>query len=424
MSDMAAVYTTAVRYQADAVCETPLRTGGADGSVKNVLRDSRGNALVQGRSLAGALRSWLEKAEGEELAERLFGSTAREGHLMVSDAVLRADSRQTVRPRLRLDERRGTADNRFSMAHMESGSRLSFTLTWLGNSRDTAELAAVERMLGALNRGELRLGAQKSIGFGRLSLCVRKRRYELTKAEDRAAWLADSDDGEELALPGGAMTGQVTFAVEGYADPVLIKASARVYKGGQGCYVNLEEGGGPILPGSSVKGALRAQCMRIVRSAGVEAPLMEELFGRKARRGDAGQAGMVRVDDVCVEQPQKQVVSRIRIDRFTGGVIRKGLFTEEPLSGKVCLNISVQRERKAECALLLYALRDLGLGLYGLGSGGSVGRGYIKVERILIGAPGEKRAEVLFEGGAITARDPDGLLDEWQSAWKECLKWN
>ncbi len=421
---MAAAYTTAVRYSADAQCVTPLRTCGAEGGAEDVLRDSRGNAFVQGSSLAGALRGWLEKTEGEELAEKLFGSTAREGHLMVSDAVLRAGSRQTVRPRLRLDERRGAADGWFGMAHMEPGSRLSFTLTWLGDGRDTAELAAVEGMLGALHRGEIRLGAQKGVGFGRLSLCVRRRRYELTKAEDRAAWLADSDDGEELALPGGEMTRQVTFTVEGYADPVLIKASARVYEGGQGCYVNIEEGGRPILPGSSVKGALRAQCMRIVRSAGVEAPLTEELFGRKARRGDSGQAGMIRVDDVCVERPQKQRASRIRIDRFTGGVIRKGLFTEEPLSGKVCMSISVQTERKAECALLLYALRDMGLGLYGLGSGSSVGRGYIKVDRILIEAPGERRAAVLFEGDAIMARDPDGLLDEWQSAWKECLKWN
>ena len=50
---MKAVFTRAVRYQADAVCETPLRTGGADGSMESVLRDSFGNAFVQGSSLAG-----------------------------------------------------------------------------------------------------------------------------------------------------------------------------------------------------------------------------------------------------------------------------------------------------------------------------------------------------------------------------------
>ena len=69
---MKAVFTRAVRYQADAVCETPLRTGGADGSMESVLRDSFGNAFVQGSSLAGALRGWLEKNGQPNTAEEKF----------------------------------------------------------------------------------------------------------------------------------------------------------------------------------------------------------------------------------------------------------------------------------------------------------------------------------------------------------------
>ena len=41
---MRAVFTTAIRYKVNAVCETPLRTGGAAGNTESVLRDSFGNA--------------------------------------------------------------------------------------------------------------------------------------------------------------------------------------------------------------------------------------------------------------------------------------------------------------------------------------------------------------------------------------------
>ncbi len=47
---MRAVFTTAIRYKVNAVCETPLRTGGAAGNTESVLRDSFGNAFLQGSS--------------------------------------------------------------------------------------------------------------------------------------------------------------------------------------------------------------------------------------------------------------------------------------------------------------------------------------------------------------------------------------
>ena len=421
---MKAVYNKAVRYRVDAVCRTPLRSGGADGSTESVLRDSFGNAFLQGNSLAGALRGWLEKNGEQNLAKTLFGSQEHEGRLIVSEAMLQADSEQMIRPRLRINEKNGTAvdKGKFDIAHIVSGSRLSFDLVWLGNRQGDEELMAVERMLGAVNCGEIRFGAQKSNGFGRLSLCVRKRSYDLMNEADRTAWLADSDDGDKIELPENVPDKRVIFTVEGIADSVLIKASAPVYEGDQSYTVNIEENGRPVLPGSSVKGALRAQCTRIIRSAGVREALVDELFGHGAQGDDNGRAGVICVDDVRMDDAWKQKIRRIRINRFTGGVMRGGLFAEEPLSGEVCVNISAKAEQGAACALLVYALRDLGLGLYNLGSGGAIGRGYIAVKRILIQAPDGRKAEIAFdESRAMSMEDADGLLDEWQKAWKECM---
>ena len=421
---MRAVFTTAIRYKVNAVCETPLRTGGAVGNTESVLRDSFGNAFLQGSSLAGALRSWLEKNGEQKTAKALFGSQEHEGHLIVSDAVLRADAEQAIRPRLRIDEKNGTAADKgkFDVAHIVSGSQLDFELTWLGNGQDDEEIMTVERMLGAVNSGEIRLGAQKSNGFGRLTLCVRKRSYDLMNEADRAAWIQDRDDGDEIKLPENVTDRRVTFVLEGIADSVLIRASAPVYEGDQSYTVNIEENGHPILPGSSIKGALRAQCMCIVQSAGVRESLVNDLFGRGAQDGDNGRAGVICVDDVRMNDVKKQRIRRIRINRFTGGVIRGGLFAEEPLSGAVQMTISVKDEQDALCALLVYALRDLGLGLCNLGSDGAIGRGYIAVKRILIQTPDGRKAEIGFDQNhTMSMRDTDGLLDKWQKAWKECM---
>lgn len=245
---MRAVFTTAIRYKVNAVCETPLRTGGAAGNTESVLRDSFGNAFLQGSSLAGALRNWLENNGEQKTAKALFGSQEHEGRLIVSDAVLRADAEQAIRPRLRIDEKNGTAADKgkFDVAHIVSGSQLDFELTWLGNGRDDEEIMTVERMLGAVNSGEIRLGAQKSNGFGRLTLCVRKRSYDLMNKADRAAWIEDRDDGDEIKLPENVTDRRVTFVLEGIADSVLIRASAPVYEGDQSYTVNIEENGHPM----------------------------------------------------------------------------------------------------------------------------------------------------------------------------------
>ena len=126
------------------------------------------------------------------------------------------------------------------------------------------------------------------------------------------------------------------------------------------------------------------------------------------------------VEDLRLDQAQTRKISRIRINRFTGGVIRQGLLTEEPLSTPVRLELSVRQGSDVECALLLYALRDLGLGLYNLGSGGAIGRGYVNVSEIAVAGPQGKLAALHFdEERSFRLDDPDDLVAGWMQAWRE-----
>lgn len=416
---MRATFTRAVRYWVEAVCRTPLRTGDAGGSVDTVLRDWEGRAFVQGSSLAGALRSWLEGRDPAQ-AKTLFGGRQRSGSLIVSDALFEADAERQLRPRLHMDGATGTAADggKFDVAHIAAQARLTFTLTWLGDEGGLSQTETVEQMLSALHAGEIRLGAQKTNGFGQLALSVKKRGYRMEEAEDRAAWLEDREDGTELTLPALAMSGQVVFTLSGQTDSILVKAGAGELRPGPkgGTYkvtVPLREGGRAVLPGSSVKGAVRARAEAIARLLGLEDAVTEALFGRDSQAGDGGLPGKVCFSDAALSGESREI-SRIRINKFTGGVIRQGLFTEEPLKSRVELRITLPAEETAGCGLLLYALRDLGLGLYSLGSGGAVGRGYLTVYAIRAQAPDGTQACLRFDRDRnCTVEDPGGLFARW-----------
>jgi hypothetical protein len=70
---------------------------------------------------------------------------------------------------------------------------------------------------------------------------------------------------------------------------------------------------------------------------------------------------------------------------------------------------------KAGCAQILYALRDLGLGLFELGSGTAIGRGRVDELFVEISADG-KSAELRCKNGQVTLSDKQGLLESWQHA--------
>ena len=419
---MAATYTYAARYEAQARCATPLRTGGIDGDTERVLRSWDGTALLQGSSIAGALREHLAALD-PDMAEKLFGSQKQSGRLIVSDGVFDADAQCQTRPRLRIDGATGTAaeGGKFDVAHLAADSRFSFTLTWLGLTRDEGELRAVEGLLAALHSGQIRLGGQKSGGFGRVSLTVRRRCFDLTDPADRRAWLADEPADELLTLPEETGGGRVTFVLTGRADSLLIRSGAPLENGERrGAYTpNLTENGRPVLPGSSIKGAVRARAEQIAAALGLSKGRTEALFGRGAGAEDNGLPGQVFFEDGVITQPQKKQISRIRINRFTGGVIRGGLFTEEPLRCDLELRISAP-DAPADCGLLLYALRDLGAGLYNLGSGGAIGRGYVQVDRLTATLSDGRRASLTFDRERrCTAEDPEDIFKTWLGALEE-----
>lgn len=411
------IFTYAVKYWITGRCISPLRTSNADGETETVLRTADGQAFIQATSIAGAMKSWLKKQVEITKIDALFGRQEEEGHLIFSDAMFEKETEIQFRPRLRINGKSGTAADggKFDVAQICTDAKFDFCITWMAEKENSDEIGMVENMLAALHQGQIQLGGQKTNGFGRVTLSVKKQCFDMKKETDRERWLENKRSGTELKLPKISARKEVHFIVYGQADSILVKAAAVQNENGKSWTGNITEKGRPVLPASSVKGAVRSRVETIAKYLQMEG-LDEAIFGRKADCGNDGLPGKVMFQDVIL-QKKTQKITRIRIDKFTGGVIRQGLFTEEPLCTPVQFEIVMQEElgdrMDTACGLLLFALKDLGQGLYHLGSGWAIGRGDVRIEKIEIQTQNAKAVLSIEEDGSCTLRDETKLMHGW-----------
>lgn len=411
-------YSFIVRYAAKLTALSPIRSSG-EGGTEAILRNAEGRAFLQGTSLTGALRDWIQNSSYRDLDTDLFGCRENDGSLVVSDLVFAPEAEEQSRPRLRIDGATGAAAQKakFSTTGLAVGTEGHFTLLWFGANRESRQQQAVEAALAAMNARDILLGAQKSNGFGRVQLAVTVRTFDMTNSDDRKDWIEDSPKGDALLLERQAESRRVNFTINGLLPNVLIRAEASRNENGT-TFVNIQENGRPLIPGSSVKGAVRARAESIEERIRGSRSHCEQMFGREACDDDNGVAGRLRVSDVDLSRGRETKISRIRINKFTGGVMRGALFSEKPLGAPVTMSIAAPDD-PAGCALLLFALRDLGLGLYNLGSGGSIGRGQLTNAVISAVTPDGKTLTLSFDSERrASLSDPDGLWPVWVAALK------
>ena len=414
---MNATFTTAVRYIVDIECRSPLRTGGSSRDPKTILRDSRNIPFVQGTSLAGAFRAWMDDP-------RLFCQNDLRSPLVFSDLRLDDDVSQVLRPRLRIDGKTGTAARqaKFDTAAVPAGTRGRFELVWTGFDNPAAIAELIERYLSALNSGEITLGAQKTNGFGRVAVTARRRLYHMTDPGDLRAWLmgSDVDDAQVVSLS-TRMERDILFTVSAYTPSLLVKSVSSRQESkqtkGKSVATSMKEAGRHIIPGSSLKGSIRSQMTRICPNFRYVPRDLEGIFGRP-NSSSGGAAGELRFSDAELRDEKVIHNSRIRINRLTGGIIPQNIVFSDSLCTAVSFEIRIPARHKAGCGLLMYALRDLGLGLYELGSGTAVGLGRLQDLRVDVLSPDGEASMACTDSG-VTIADPNGLISQWNEALRK-----
>lgn len=309
------------RLTGTLVATTPLHVGGHGDDVDTDLplaRNGRGDLYVPGTSIAGALRQWCEQAFGADPMNAHWGfQDGDQGHasfIIVEDVPVNEASAVVVEVRdgVGIDRCRGAAAEgiKYDRAILPRGTKLKFALS--AEAKDCEQRLAVLAMLAglkvAMEEARVRLGASKTRGMGRIKLEDGKLVEE--RFADRKGILAflknggvtvNSTDIEEARQkhPARAMPRLKVVINWKPVGPLMVKA------GFDGIAVDVlplvsgRDGGlSLVLPGSSVKGAMRAQAERIIRTllgrdltgsflTDLELPLIDDLFGlRGLSEGD------------------------------------------------------------------------------------------------------------------------------------------
>jgi CRISPR/Cas system CSM-associated protein Csm3 (group 7 of RAMP superfamily) len=318
---------TRFRVEGTLLAETPLHVGGAGEVVETDLplaSDGSGKPYLPGTSLAGALREWYRSAFSESFAADLWGYTPLRGQpsdrgfaslVLIEDAKIHSVARLELRDGVGIDRVEGRAADgiKYDRQILPSGTRLGFDMTvevpflppkWIGDlkARIAAEknskrrevlenrlarlyaaldrnpdkvAAALGHMVRMLETDGARLGAAKTRGLGRVRLAAGYSILEEDLKTREGILDALKRQGNKLDVASLTARASAEFKPKSRpclairiawkpTGPMMVKADAA------GIAIDMlplvtagSHGLAQVIPGSSIKGALRAHAERI-----------------------------------------------------------------------------------------------------------------------------------------------------------------
>ncbi len=277
----------------------------------------------------------MESLLGEENKAQLkdiWGDHESDKHgasfLILNDAEIQGKQKIEIREGVGIDRHTGAAAERFkySRAILPKGAEFPLNITF--DSQKGEPPAELWYLLQALEQSDIRIGAAKTRGLGRVQLMnnLKIEKQSLNNAEglfdalinggEVQNWTAIKANHEYKAPEN--LNVEITWTPR---DPVMVKAE------GDGIAIDMlplvsqvDSDVWFVIPGSSIKGVLRAHAERIVRTVcqvdiakeeiefdeQIQVSLVEVLFGSaeknsgKSKNGKPksnGQIGMISIDD-------------------------------------------------------------------------------------------------------------------------------
>ncbi|BDA65551.1 RAMP superfamily CRISPR-associated protein [Actinomyces capricornis] len=455
LTTLSPLHSGGAEYQVDRSAERRNRPRDAEGEERQAeprlfVRDAANRPILPGRSIKGALRAAWIRAYGHNAADAmcaLWGCQERASALITHPIDL-SEAARVERTGIAVDRYWGSAGDTALFVHeiVPEGQELTLHLSGqVGSIEDDGPQEEFQTLLGQivalLKAGRVSLGGRGNAGWGRVALepalstgSIAVVRHHLDSPEGLRQLLSpnpatidiplatDLPDDARLRIditwdsPTGVLVAEPRDKKERGSDddpdgkqPVPTRPlRTRSKKGGQ-----TDETSPLVLPGSSVRGALRSRASRIARTillAGEPAPgtprdwsttevhkqlaqdpaLVRALFGSTERRG-----AVSVLETLARGQAQLKERTHNAGDRWTGGALKGGLYAEEvPVPSTrwdcICLEVDLlrlgkdrHRQRAALCLLGL-VLAELSTGTLPLGSRGTRGFGAVNVTSLKI----------------------------------------
>ncbi len=381
--------------------------------------------LLNGSSLAGGLRSYIvDRIEGyyqEERSKRvadLFGG-AREDDagsqspLIVFDSIcLSLNWTPEIRDGVAIHAETGLAEDhkKFDLEVLPAGTTfpVRFELIVAKTQKEEDQVSLLATALKGLEEGVIPIGARRSRGLGACRVQNwRAKRFDMTTQKGWHDWLG-SDHLHPIqknispvkTIERAIETAYSEIELQPQADnrkriQIIVRldltAGLLIRSPGTGGadadVTHLFSAGEAILPGTSLAGVLRTRALRIARVVRANKhdheKWVDELFGPRlvgtTNQDFRPQASRLKITEKPFTDSKRLRPNRIKIDRFTGGVVDGALFDEEPIyRGKVEVSMELRNPREGETGLVLLLLKDLLTRDLPVGGTSSVGRGVFR----------------------------------------------
>lgn len=333
------------RWKIDATlnAETPIHVGGIGGDADTDLAlavNGQGKYYIPGTSLAGALREWMGRSlNDEELIKNLWGDHENDkrgaSFIIIDDAEVRLPNGMTIEIRegVGIDRHTGAAADSFKYSRAILPKGVSFPLEITLDCQADQSPDELWQLLMALEQGDIRIGAAKTRGLGKVRLqAITIEKHDLNNGEGlfksllrqniQQDWKQIKDTATDYQLP-SRLSLSIAWKPR---DPVMVKTE------GDGIAVDIlplvsqvNSGVRFVIPGSSIKGVLRAHAERVVRTVCNISPtsdkfleqirlsLVSEIFGsaeqanqrNSSEKKSNGKKGALSVDDCYATLPMK-----------------------------------------------------------------------------------------------------------------------
>lgn len=270
-----------------------------------------------------------------------------------------------------------------------------FNLFWEVTLRKHYNAETFRRILATiiepLQSGTISFGAKTGNGFGKCKLkTIQVSEFDFRNKEDVLRWMKqDFSNGKSgidlmpFSYQNNSFSIEAKFAIK---NSIIIKSYSEAVKMPDA--TSTTSNGKFVLPGTSIKGAIRNRATKILKTFcddGEANEKMDCLFGIAGRDGnDTKIKSRVIIEERKIENVIPEMQNRIKIDRFTGGTVKTALFNSMPLWAKennsesITIVIKINKYKQWEAGLMLQVLKDLWCEDLPLGGEKNIGRGVLQ----------------------------------------------
>lgn len=397
----------------------------------DVLRNGDGEVFIPGTSVAGAFRNALmlkEKSDG--IMGYSDGEQGRMSSMLISDIyfVEPEHVKTGIRDGIKLDDSK-IVENKFDMEIVETGAVGTLYIECVVREGDTPAqyVDAIKKLVTMLQSGEIRFGANKNRGFGRVELLTeadsesyvyeksfskedkndyaafildvnsktsKDTRLGLYKSQKLSDWIGEAWEKKCRNLNQHADADQ-PLDLEQYVKisvPLRLMGgiSIRRYsaKSNQADFEHITCDGKPVIPGSSWNGAIRADAARILRElidVGKDKQmivdnLIDDWFGKISDKQGESMQSLVVVSESIIEGATPVPMTRNKVNRFDASTVDGALYSEiSYFGGKTTLELLIRKDEKRYyeelVEILQLVIRDIKEGFVAVGGQTAVGRG-------------------------------------------------